>query len=251
MKLLSLNIWGGQVHEPLIKFIKEQSKTVDVFCFQEMLNGKSGQKSEVLFNAPNAVIDIYSQFKDILPEFNCYFASAQDEEGLSISIRKNIKVLKEEDFFIHRFKNSLENKNAETLGRNLESIEFLNNEKKFTIINLHGLWAHSGKGDTPDRLEQSRKIINFLDKRDGAKILCGDFNLLPNTKSIAILEKEMRNLVREFKIKSTRSSLYSGFLDKNDRFADYIFVSKDVKVLNFKVLLNEISDHLPLLLEFD
>lgn len=30
MKLLTLNIWGGTVYGPLIKFIKQQGKSVDI-----------------------------------------------------------------------------------------------------------------------------------------------------------------------------------------------------------------------------
>ena len=34
-------------------------------------------------------------------------------------------------------------------------------------------------------------------------------------------------------------------------FADYVFVSKDVKVKKFEVPYLEISDHLPLILDFE
>ena len=86
-----------------------------------------------------------------------------------------------------------------------------------------------------------------MDKAKGKKILVGDFNLLPDTKSLKILEKGMRNLIKEFKIKDTRGELY----EKELRFADYALVSSDVMVLDFKVLNEKISDHLPLYLEFE
>lgn len=250
MKLLSLNIWGGQVYEPLIGFIKEQSETVDIFCFQEMLNGIKGEKSDVISNAPNAIVDIYSQFQDILLGFQGYFAPAQDEAGNAIFIRKNIKVLKEDNFFVYRFLNSYKDGKTETMGRNLQYIQFKVEDKQFIVANLHGLWDPQGKGDTPERIKQFKKVKEFLDNCEGKKILCGDLNLLPDTQSMLILEKEMKNLVKDYKITSTRSSLYSRFLDKNDKFADYVLVSKDVSVKDFKVLSNEVSDHLPLFLDF-
>jgi endonuclease/exonuclease/phosphatase family metal-dependent hydrolase len=85
-----------------------------------------------------------------------------------------------------------------------------------------------------------------MDVTKGKKILCGDFNLLPNTESIAMLEKGMKNLVKEYGITSTRSHHYT----KEHKFADYIIVSTDIKVANFEVLQEPVSDHLPLLLEF-
>ncbi len=57
----------------------------------------------------------------------------------------------------------------------------------------------------------------------------------------------MRNLVKEFGVKSTRSKLYT----KPVKFADYILVSNDVKVNKFDVINMEVSDHLPLFLDFD
>lgn len=251
MKLLTLNIWGGQVYEPLVKFIKAKRNEIDIFCFQEVLNGKSGEKTEIITNAPDARIDIYSELCDILSGFQGHFAPTQDEEGLAIFIRKNIPVTKNGDIFVYRYIDAMENNKTETIGRNMQYIQFEINGNQFTIVNLHGLWVRrGGKDDTPERIEQSKKVMDFLDNINGAKILCGDFNLWPKTGSMKILEKEMKNLVKDYKITSTRNSLYSRFFDKNDKFSDYILVSKDVKVLDFKVLQDEVSDHLPLFLEF-
>jgi endonuclease/exonuclease/phosphatase family metal-dependent hydrolase len=56
----------------------------------------------------------------------------------------------------------------------------------------------------------------------------------------------MTNLVTKFGVTSTRSSHYL----KEEKFADYILVSPHVEVNDFQVLQEEVSDHLPLLLEF-
>ena len=56
----------------------------------------------------------------------------------------------------------------------------------------------------------------------------------------------LRNLVAEFGVTSTRTSLYTG----PGRFADYAFVSPGVEVHAFRVLPDEVSDHAPLMLEF-
>ena len=115
------------------------------------------------------------------------------------------------------------------------------------VCNLHGHWTPNFKGDNPARLEQSKNIKKLLDGFDGAKILCGDFNVAPDTKSMAILETSMRNLIKEHKITSTRSHFYT----KEVKFADYIMVSPGIQVKKFEVIQDIVSDHLPLLLEFD
>ena len=68
-----------------------------------------------------------------------------------------------------------------------------------------------------------------------------------DTESMKVLEKGMRNLVKDYGVTSTRSHFYK----KRGKFADYILVSPEVEVKDFKVLQESVSDHLPLYLEFD
>ncbi len=77
----------------------------------------------------------------------------------------------------------------------------------------------------------------------------GDFNLLPDTESIRMISNNLGclNLIDKYNIKSTRTSLYK----KPLRFADYVFVSNNIKLKEFKVLPDEISDHSPLFLEIE
>jgi endonuclease/exonuclease/phosphatase family metal-dependent hydrolase len=103
-----------------------------------------------------------------------------------------------------------------------------------------------GKGDSAERIEQSLKIRNFLDSGSDHKILCGDFNLKPDTKSLEILAKGMNDHIKMSSVQSTRTSFYPGL----ERFADYIYNSKNVDVQNFQVLPEEISDHAALQIDF-
>ena len=52
--------------------------------------------------------------------------------------------------------------------------------------------------------------------------------------------------MKETGVTSTRSHYYT----KPEKFADYILVSPDITVVDFNVLPDVISDHLPLVLEF-
>ena len=62
------------------------------------------------------------------------------------------------------------------------------------------------KLDTPVRLRQSKLILDFLKDKVGSKIIGGDFNLLPETRSVEMFEKAgYRNLIKEFGIKNTRN----------------------------------------------
>lgn len=243
MKLISLNIWGGRVYEPLIEFIKKHSQDVDIFCLQEVFDN-SGVPSRI---QKEARIDIFSDLKRILPEFNAYIHPRQDyEESNAIFTRKNIALEKVGDVFLFGSKNSWVEGDHNTFPVNMNYVVFNQKGKKFTICNIHGFWKPREKDDSSQSLEQSKNIVEFFKTSAGAKIICGDFNLNPDTKSVKILEENMRNLIKEYNITSTRTHFYKGLT----QFADYWFVSPEVEVTDFRVLSDVVSDHLPLYLEF-
>jgi len=241
MELITLNIWGGHVRYPLIEFIKSHEK-VDIFCIQEVYNNAQHKIS----NDDNEVnLKVFSELHALLPEHNGYFTSVVDSGyGIGIFINKKIDILEKGDINIH------ENLNypgrGPTHSRKLQWLKCRFNNKIFYVLNVHGLWNGKGKTDTLERLIQSRKIRGFMDSLKDPKILCGDFNLKPDTESISILEKGMENLIKSYNIHSTRTVLYP----KEEKFADYIFISPEIKVNNFEVLKNVVSDHAPLLLNF-
>lgn len=74
--------------------------------------------------------------------------------------------------------------------------------------------------------------------------------MLPNTESIELFNNELVNLIDKYNIKSTRPNFDDG-LDKGNMVCDYIFVNDKIKVNDFKVIESNISDHLPLILDFD
>jgi len=65
------------------------------------------------------------------------------------------------------------------------------NEKELQIICLHGIWNENKNGDKRT-IEQSNFILSKI-REDIPCIVVGDFNLLPNTESIKILNKKLIN----------------------------------------------------------
>lgn len=246
MKLITLNIWRGSVFEPLIAFVKKYSAEVDIFCFQEVFNSPPGKERRVLNRKPR--LDIFTQLQQALPDFAAYTHPAEDyDESLALFVKKTITPQTVGEEFVYRHKNAMENGDPSTSGVNVEYVGFTHKNKKYTVCNLHGHWEPGGSGDSPARLEQSRNVKKFLDHVHGAKILCGDFNMAPNTRSMEIIEEGMRNLVTEQGVVATRSSLHT---ESGNKIVDYILVSPEVVVGDFKVLPDVVSDHLALYVEF-
>lgn len=240
MKLITLNTWGARVKGPFFDFIKKY-RGVDIFCFQEVYE-KAEEKLKVHY--PEVSYNLFSELKKMLPDYDGYFRPAfHGIYGIAVFIKKDFKIFEEGDIIVHD--NSTYTEIGGHHSRNLQWIKFELDGKKFTVMNVHGLWNGKGKTDTPERISQSKMIKEFVNKSEDPKILCGDFNLNPDTESIKIIEEGMDNLIKKHSIKSTRTSLYT----KPEKFADYVFISPDIKVKDFKVLPDEVSDHSALFLE--
>jgi len=116
-----------------------------------------------------------------------------------------------------------------------------------TVHNFHGI-PKSSKKDTPERELQTDRLLEIIRSSKTRQILIGDFNLNIDTSAIARIGEELRELVKESIYKTTRNHNY-GQCDIMP-FADYAFISKNIEVIGFAVLPDEVSDHLALSLEF-
>lgn len=261
MKLICLNTWGGKIYKPLIDFIKGNLNDTDIFCFQEVFNTKSNVKQHNGIRA-----NLLGELIKLLPNFQFYYSveiSGFDDEavpvdfdltvGKAIFVKNTIKINDTGNLLIYKDPSQkFLKKDFSNLPVTLLYITLTISNKLLIICNIHGTAFPGSKLDTKLRLEHSRRIKEFLQTKKGAKIIAGDFNLLPKTQSIRIFEDNMINLIKKFNIKRTRSNL-SPYFGKTSfqKFADYIFVSKDIIVKTFQVSHMEISDHLPLILEFE
>ncbi len=252
MKIISLNTWGGRAGRgKLLDFFKRNANA-DIFCLQEIWSAPyrhlEGAFMGGLRTSNNDVMtEGMQEISATLSAHTSYFRPHYLENyGLQMLVKKDCSVVEEGELFVHKHKGYLPEGDVGNHARNIQFVTINTSRGLVTVINFHGLWNGKGKGDCEDRLEQSDRIIDFLKTLDHRFVLCGDFNLLPDTESLKKFERfGLRNLIAEYGITSTRTSLYT----KPGKFADYTFVSKEVEVKEFKTLPDEVSDHLSLYLE--
>ncbi len=237
-RIISLNIWGGRVREPLLEFIRTNASTADIFCFQEVYHD-AVKKTQGDFTEVH--LEMFDEMQKLLPNHIGKFCPVvEDYFGIATFVHKNFQIKASGDIDIY------ENPAYTGMGGNHSRkglwVDIEKEDKTLSILNVHGLWTGKGKGDTPERLEQSRRIRAFMDAVKGPQVLCGDFNLWPDTESVAILEKGMQNLIKEHGINSTRTSYYKRAAEGGSH-ADYAFISPEIHVSDFKVMPEEVSDH--------
>lgn len=254
MKIVSLNTWCGRAgRESLLAFFEKYKDTTDVFCLQEICaTPYEFSASEVvggwLGNPDDMMTRGMQDISQALPNYTAHFRLTYLDYGLFILVKNEWRVSEEGEMWVHKYKTFIPDGDAGKHARNIQFVTLETPKGLISVINFHGLWNGQGKEDTPDRLEQSRRVVEALRRVKGEVVLCGDFNLRPDTHSIKIIEDAgLVNLIKKHGITSTRTSYYK----KPEKFADYAFVSKGLDVKDFRVLPDEVSDHAPLWIEIE
>lgn len=250
MKVISLNTWGGKAGtDGLLAFFKKYAD-VDIFCLQEIFDG--GEEFRGM-PAARFALDTFDpklleRIKDVLPNHVVHFRPHFEEVfGLALFVHKDLTVTEEGEASIYREKGYYSKENIGDQHRILQYVAL--EEPACAVMNVHGLWNGLGKGDSDHRLTQSDSIVRHATSLRVPYVLLGDFNLRPETESVRKLEEAgMRNLIREYGISSTRTSLYDS--REHEPHADYAFVSAGIDVKDFRVLPDEVSDHAALYLDF-
>ena len=144
MKLITLNIWGGHVRDPLHQFILNHHN-VDIFCFQEVYHDA---KEMITIEDRKVSLNIFSELQELLPNHTGYFKPVVDGiYGISMFIKKQINVLAEGDCIIHD--NPTYTGRGPSHSRILQWAKCNIDGNIYTIMNVHGLWNGQGKTDTP------------------------------------------------------------------------------------------------------
>lgn len=258
MKIICLNIWGGRAgREKVLEFF-DTHKDIDVFCLQEVWSGEYPELKNVVVAAKSFGYDLVmtealQDISKVLIGHTAYFRPHYgDNYGLLVFVKNTLELIEEGEIFVYKEKGYVFEGDPGNHACNLQYVKIQKGEKAYTILNFHGLWTGTGKGDSPDRIVQSEKIISFIQANDPTRfVLCGDFNLSPDTESIKMIADGLgaHNLIAEHGITSTRTSLYPS--TRENRFADYVFTGSAILVKDFKVLPDEVSDHAPLYVEIE
>jgi endonuclease/exonuclease/phosphatase (EEP) superfamily protein YafD len=252
--LVTLNAWGGRRIGPLLDFFSAKAGEVDVFCLQEMFDADQAA-IDARHPEMGLCADVFRRVGYVLPGHQGAFARFGDDGdrmSLAMFVRRGLLSGPGiSDTVVHRPERPQETGNVVRSARKLQHARILAGERAVTVANFHGLWVHGPKTDTPERLVQAARVRSYLAGLAGPKILCGDFNLLPTTESLAIMADGMCDLVKRHGVASTRTPLYRHYHDPAEpNFADYVLVSPEIRVNRFEVLPDQVSDHAPLLLEF-
>jgi len=266
MRILSLNVWGGRVHQPLIDYISRVD--ADIFCLQEVALTPGWPHGWLTYRDGELRLpqrsNLFGELCAALPGHQARFYPAargplHDDAGLAVwsqfglatFVRHGCPIVAEAMRFVHGAF-SPDGWGPHPRARNAHCVRVFDGAtgSHVTIAQMHGLRDPAGKGDTPERERQADRLVDLISSvwpGDERLVVCGDFNLLPGSATFARLGVlGLVDLVTTRGHADTRTSFY----DKAGRFADYMLVNDRVEVAAFDVVaVPEVSDHRPLLLE--
>ncbi|MDQ6433037.1 endonuclease/exonuclease/phosphatase family protein [Mesorhizobium sp. LHD-90] len=265
MRILSLNAWGGQQHADLLPFLA--TADADVVCLQEVPRAPGRTPDWLIYRDRSVELqqrsNLFAEIAAVLPDHDsAFFPTSRGELigsdgpvwvefGIATYLRKSLPVIGQAAGFVHgsfsphAFGDHPRPRNAHCL----RVFDYAAGHA-VTIAHLHGLRTMDGKGDNAERDAQAAALASLIRSvwPGGERlVVCGDLNVLPGGGIFRVLGQfGLTDLVTSRGFSGTRTSLYR----KPERFADYMFVTPDIRVLSFDVIRQpEVSDHCPLLLD--
>jgi len=234
-----------------LQFLNEENP--DIVAFQEVMDGKD--------KSLDRNIRTIEELKSFFTDWNYYFAPEfmLDDDGLKVEIGNAIfskfPLMKtwSTDFGISygKFDVNPPNGDFSTHPKNIQCCEVDIKGQIHTVCNLHGIWGLDG-GDNSARLKMSEIIVQHIKDKDKV-ILSGDFNLKPNTQAIKNIEKYLTNVFKDelkssFNLKRKNLEKFPGYATA---VVDMLFVSSDINLSSHRCPQVDVSDHLPLVCEFE
>jgi endonuclease/exonuclease/phosphatase family metal-dependent hydrolase len=244
MKIIQLNIWYGKLGNSVIRFLNQQNP--DIVCLQEVseIEGSTGGMFIPLHVIQEKTGLAHASFG---PTASYRFMTRKCQYGNVILSKLPLE--HEETIFVHgQYNDDYDRAEGDYNNRNLQTCQVKLPSQTITVINHHGFHIPDPVGNDQS-LQAMEKVADILKSLDGPRIFCADLNVSPDSPVLNPLSKlKLRNLTAENQLSSTLSKVHH--LDMPIA-CDYIFVSPDIKVTNFETSDEIVSDHKPLILEFD
>jgi endonuclease/exonuclease/phosphatase family metal-dependent hydrolase len=243
IKILCLNLFEGGLFWENIKAFFQRERP-DILCLQEVVDGDENQ--------PLSFQSI-KRLKALLPNFHYYYSPEMHETwphgsgDAGNAIFSKFPIVAENTVFLHHQYEKIirpaDEKDFSHYPKNLQHVIVDVEGKKLHVCNLHGIWELSG-GDTPERLKMSEIILAEIGDHTPL-VLMGDFNLRPNTQTIASIEAKLTNVFKD-KLESSFNMRHKTNPGYATAVVDMFFASSDVKIEKAECPDDDVSDHKPL-----
>ena len=241
MKILQLNVWTGRIKGALVEFFRKND--FDVICIQEAVWAeKRRDRLENFFVTVEQIKEasgLKYEMRSSNWKMNVFSDGDVMEQGNVILSREKIVDKRAEIVYGDDLLVSV----AEDFWRHAYTLQIAKLANGLTVVNHHGYWQPNPIGNETT-IEVMKKVAKAVRKIDGPIVMCGDLNIIHESPAMRELDF-LHDLTEENGINNT----LSGLKFNGEVACDHILVNDLVKVANFEVLSDLVSDHKALVAE--
>jgi len=238
MKILTWNAWYKEDPENILELL--QNTKWDVCCLQEITLG---------FH-----LDTHPNVADYLTEslgVEGHFVVAQSWNGKERSqgnlILSKLPIKDTFSYFIQDYNEDPEPSFSDE-GRVIVGIELENSLK---ILTTHMSYTPEFT-ETKEKNMESKRLLEYLSDISSPFVIVGDLNAIPTSDLVTELSDRYKNISPDLTEPTwtTKPFSHEGFEVGTLTYRlDYVFGSREVMLLDSKIIKTEYSDHLPILSE--
>ncbi len=220
----------------------------DIFCFQELCIDSvynPGIRDIARYIAEKLGVRYYFETAFTKPD-------AEEVKSIGNAVFSRFPIVGKRHFFTKEAGSHVTDFSDE--GRVYVEAEIQTDEQKFLQVGtVHLSYIHKFMM-TEAKIKEVNRLVDGVKDKSKSYILTGDLNSTPDSYAIQELQKYFINAGPPFDEPTwtTKPFDHRGFREKSLRWRlDYIFVTKDIRIVSSEIIKTDYSDHLPILLTFD
>lgn len=248
IKVVCLNVWiGGILFAELLDFLRTEN--ADILLLQEV-RSNSGKNLPREYQTHQVLQkELGYEYASFAPAFIDSINSQEVVQGNLVLSKYPLREIKTIFYDIPFGIRIDEPEYYAVTPRNLQHVLVEIGDKSIHLFNTQGIWGTNGL-DTERRIAMG-KIIAHEVSQVSPVLLAGDFNILPESETISLIEKQLVSVFKDelttsFNVTRKNLLLSPGYANS---VVDMFFVSKELIVQNHYCPQVDISDHLPLVVE--
>ncbi|MBN9398513.1 hypothetical protein BGO18_04580 [Candidatus Saccharibacteria bacterium 47-87] len=242
MRLLQLNAWTIRLATRIEDMVMKEAP--DIIALQEVFESVADLGFFPTLTELADNLRFHHRYHS--PVYAIQLMTSKPEFGNAIV--SNLALEDKQTYFTNlEYNPSMSLENDDYNVRNFQHVTIKDQDgRQIHIINHHGYHVPGHKNGNDFTMKACQQIADYARQLDGPVIITGDFNLLPDSESIEILNKDFRNLTKEYGLQTTRTDL-----THKSEPCDFIFVNDKVAVNDFYASEVVASDHQGLVLDFE
>ncbi|MDO8609345.1 MAG: endonuclease/exonuclease/phosphatase family protein [bacterium] len=240
IKLLQWNILYKEKIENTVKLLKDINP--DIFCLQELginCNYNPTVKSIPEYIANQLGVNYHYSF----------YSKADKSEMVAIAngVFSKFPILHKDSFFTQ--KPGKNPKSFSDEGKTYAEVDIKINESMLTVATAHLSYTHKFIVTDKKKAEVDN-LLNHIKNKKEKYIFTGDLNSTPDSYIVSELSRYFVHAGPSYKEPTWTTKLfdYQGFREDKLRWRlDYVFTSKEIRIISSEIIKTNFSDHLPIL----